>query len=284
MGHWETEHGEITLPSAEFAAVRQSVQKAVHDHQARVFDETQAFWKGLTRMEQTDPTSYEAARRRFVERHYQAISDARHSWGRSVSPHAEDLVDDLSWRLQLRHDQGPARVLKSDIDFPTNRTTDFSAGEGHISFDKATNTVTFDTGQYRNVIKKARNSPAGLAFFDRLRAVKWTRGTGGVFHGDDEISHEETDRGRYVGAAYGPIGAAREPSYCEEYTDSKGNRVTRDDLSKLQGKIWEAERRMQNQMTKAAGAAGRGKTTAASNRGSFASYTHSEPTIRLGRY
>lgn len=31
MGHWETEHGHITLPSAEFAAVRQAVQKAEHD-------------------------------------------------------------------------------------------------------------------------------------------------------------------------------------------------------------------------------------------------------------
>lgn len=34
-------------------------------------------------------------------------------------------------------------------------------------------------------------------------------------------------------------------------------------------------------MTKATGTAGRGKTTAASNPGTFASYQHAEPTIRL---
>lgn len=52
MGHWEQERGDIILPSAEFAAVRQAVQKAVQDHQEKVFEETQTFWKGLTRKEQ----------------------------------------------------------------------------------------------------------------------------------------------------------------------------------------------------------------------------------------
>jgi hypothetical protein len=283
MGHWETEYGEIVLPSTEFAAVRQAVQKAEHDHQTRVFEDTQAFWKGLTRKEQTNPAAYEAARGKMISARYQAIESERRSWGRhAVTPHAEELVDDLSWRLQLRRGAAPARVLKSDIPFPTNRTTEFSAGEGHITFNKETNTVSFDTGQYRNVIEKARNSPAGSALFDKLRTVKWTRGTGGVFHGDNEISNEETNRGEYVTTAYGPIGAAQAPSSCEEYTDSKGNRVTRNELHKLQQELWTAQRKMMNRMAKATAAAGRGKTTAASNRGSFASTVHAEPTIRLG--
>lgn len=282
MGHWETEHGEIILPSAEFAAVRQAVQKAEHDHQGRVFEETQAFWKGLTRKEQTDPAAYEAARRKMIDVRHQAIDSARRSWGsRSVTPHAEQLIEDLDTRLYLRHGEAPARVLKSDMPFPTNRTTDFPAGEGSITFNKDTNTVSFDTGQYRNVIERAHNSPAGSALFDRLKTVKWTRGTGGIFHGDNELNDEETDRGQYVTTAYGPLGAAQEPSHCQEYTDSKGHRVTRADLSKLQQELWEGQRKLQNRMTKAAGAAGRGKTTAASNRGSFASTLHAEPTIRL---
>jgi hypothetical protein len=285
MGHWETEHGEITLPSAEFAAVRQAVQKSEHDHQNRVFEETQAFWKGLTRKEQTDPAAYEAARSKVIDARHHAIESARRSWGsRSVTPHADELVDDLSWRLELPRGAAPARVLKSDMPFPTNRTTEFNAGEGHITFNKDSNTVVFDTGQYRDVIEKARNSPAGSALFNRLKTVKWTRGTGGVFHGDNEISNEETDRGEYVTTAYGPIGAAQEPMHCEEYTDSKGNRVGRNELSKLQQELWDAQRKLQNRMAKATAAAGRGKTTAASNRGSFASYTHAEPTISLGGF
>jgi hypothetical protein len=46
--------------------------------------------------------------------------------------------------------------------------------------------------------------------------------------------------------------------------------------------LWDAQRKLQNRMSKAVGAASRGKTTAASNRGSFASTIHAEPTIRLG--
>lgn len=286
MGHWETEHGEIVLPSAEFAAVRQAVQKAEHDHQTRVFEETQGFWKSLSRKEQTDPEAYEAARSRFIEGRRQAIDNARRSWGqRSVTPHAEELVDDLSTRLTLYRGAVPARVLKSEIPFPTNRTTEFRAGEGSITFTKDTNAVSFDTGQYRNVIERAHNSPAGTALFARLKTVKWTRGTGGIFHGDNEINDEETNRGEYVTTAYGPLGAAQEPMHCQEYTDSKGHRVTRAELSKLQQELWDAQRKLQNRMARAAAAAGRGagrgKTTAASNSGSFASRGHAEPTFRL---
>jgi hypothetical protein len=156
-----------------------------------------------------------------------------------------------------------------------------TAGEGTITFNKDSNTVSFDTGQYRNVIEKARSSPAGSALFAKLKTAKWTRGTGGFFRGDNEISNEEINRGEYVTTGYGPIGAAQEPSNCEEYADSKGQRVTRNELSKLQSELWDTQRKLQNRMAKAAGAAGRGKTSAASNRGSSASYKHAEPTFRL---
>ena len=128
---------------------------------------------------------------------------------------------------------------------------------------------------------KARSSAAGSAFVDRLKTVKWTRGTGGVFRGDNEISHEETSRGEYVTTAYGPLGAAQEPTHCEEYTDSKGHRVTRAELSKLQQELWDAQRKMTSRMAKATAAAGRGKTSAASNSGSFASRGYRESNVRL---
>lgn len=283
MGHWETEHGEIILPSAEFAAVRQAVQKAVHEHQTRVFDETQVFWKGLTRKEQTDPAAYEAARERHRKERNRLTESALRGWGRrSVTPHAEEIIEDVDWRLTLQRGGAPARVLKSDIPFPTNRTTEFQAGEGSVTFDKERNAVLWETGQYRRVIDRAHNSPAGSALFEAVRKVKWTRGTGGVLHGNNENhSEESSEPGDYVTTAYGPIGAAQEPSSCEEYTDSKGNRVTRTDLSRLQQVKWDGQRKLQQRMAKATAAAGRGKTTTASNRGSFAAYGHSEPSFRL---
>jgi hypothetical protein len=286
MGHWETQHGEIILPSAEFAAVRQAVQKATHEHQGKVFDETQAFWKGLTRKEQTDPAAYTAALRKYAEAKHDELYAHRDRpyWSRAAKPaFTEEFIDDVEWRLGLPYGGKPARVLKADLPFPTNRTTSFPAGEGEVRFDKDTNTVHWDTGQNRDAIDRARNSVAGAVLFNRIKTVKWTRNTGGVLMGNNENAAEEGVPDR-CHVAFGPIGAAQEPSSCEEYTDSKGSRVTQRDFTRLQQELWDAQRKMQNTMAKATAAAGRGKTTAASNRGSFASYQHAEPTIRLGGF
>lgn len=287
MGHWDRQHGEIVLPSAEFAAVRQAVQKATHEHQSKVFEETQAFWKGLTRKEQTDPASYQTALRKYVDAKHKQLYPAQSfsSWSRPTpAPFTEEFVDDVEGRLGIPYGGKPARVLKSDLPFPTNRTSSFPAGEGSVSFDKDTNTVRWSTSENRGATERAHNSAAGKAFFDRLKTVKWTRNTGGIIMGNNELS-EEAGRGDACSVAYGPIGAAQEPSSCQEYTDSKGNRVGRAELMKLQQELWDAQRKLQNRMAKATAAAGRGagrgKTTAASNRGSFASYGHSEPTFRL---
>lgn len=287
MGHWDRQHGEIILPSAEFAAVRQAVQKATHEHQSKVFDETQAFWKGLTRKEQTDPAAYTAALQRYMDAKHKQLYPAQSysSWSRPAPPpFTEEFVDDVKWRLGLRRGGKPARVLKSDLPFPTNRTTSFPAGEGAVSFDKDTSTVRWSTGENRGATERAHNSAAGTALFNRLKTVKWTRNTGGIIMGNNEYA-EDAGRGDECSTAYGPLGAAQEPSRCLPYTDSKGNKVTDADLSKLQQELWSAQRKLHDRMAKATAAAGRsagrGKTTAASNRGSFASYGHSEPTFRL---
>lgn len=98
--------------------------------------------------------------------------------------------------------------------------------------------------------------------------------------GNNEYAADE-GQGPSCHVAYGPIRAATEPSSCQEYTDPKGNRVGRAELSKLQQELLDAQRKLQNRMAKATAAVGRGKTTAASNRGSFASYQHAGPTFRL---
>jgi hypothetical protein len=287
MGHWDRQHGEIILPSAEFAAVRQAVQKATHEHQTKVFDETQAFWKGLTRKEQSDPAAYQSALRTYIDAKHKQLYPAQpySSWNRPApAPFTEEFLDDLEWRLNIPYQGKPARVLKSDLPFPTNRTTSFPAGEGSISFDKDRSTVYWSTSENRGATDRAHNSAAGRALFDRLKTVKWTRNTGGLIMGNNEYA-EEAGQGDACTVAYGPIGAAQEPSSCQEYTDSKGHRVTRAELSKLQQELWDAQRKLQQRMARATAAAGRGagrgKTTAASNRGSFSAIRHGEPGFRL---
>lgn len=83
--------------------------------------------------------------------------------------------------------------------------------------------------------------------------------------GTNEYAQEEDVEPSWH-VAYGPIGAMQEPSHCQEYTDSKGNRVGQAELSRLQQELWNAQRKLQQRMAKATAATGRCKTTAASDR------------------
>lgn len=159
ISHWETERGEIVLPSSELATVCQAVQKVTHDYQAKVLDETHVLWKGLTRKEETDPTAYTAALSRYTSARQKQFDDAQDRWRyQPLPPHLEELTDDLEWRLSLPRGAKPARVLKSDLPFPTIRTTDFPAGEGSVSFDKERNTVRWSTDSPRHVIDREHSS------------------------------------------------------------------------------------------------------------------------------
>lgn len=265
MSKNEWEHGTIVLPSSEFAKVRQAMQQADTTHKEKVFELTQEFWKGLTRKQQTDPAEYREAGRKFFadryreERRYGGYGD----YGSSASRRADDesvnsALGDFSEVTEMRYGQSkPARVLKSDMRFPSNRTTSFYAG-GHVSFDKENNTVTWDVDENNHAVERARADPKAAAFFDAISKVAWTRGTGGVFTGNDENCRDDEYEGggaNYVTDAYGPVGAEASPTHCRPYTDSKGVRVTERDLERIaKAKFqaeWEAQRKAQEAYAKA---------------------------------
>lgn len=270
MSKNEWEHGTIVLPSSEFAKVRQAVQQADTAHKERVFELTQEFWKGLTRKQQTDSAEYQAAGRKFFEERYREDSPYRGygSYGSAARRSAEDeatnnALGDFSEVTEMRYSQSkPARVLKSDMQFPSNRTTSFDAG-GHVSFDKASNTVTWDVDENNHAVEHARSSPKAAAFFDAIGKVAWTRGTGGVFTGNDEYRRDDDNEGggaNYVTDAFGPVGADQSPTHCRPYTDSKGVRVTERDLERIaKAKFqaeWEAQRKAQEAYAKSLKSAG----------------------------
>ena len=265
MSRNEWEHGTIVLPSSEFAKVRQAVQQADTAHKEKVFELTQEFWKGLTRKQQTDPAEYRAAGMKFVadryrkERHYGGYG----SYGYSERSRADDeaantALGGFSEVTGIHNGQSkPARVLKSDMQFPTNRTTSFDAG-GYVSFDKSNNSVTWDVAENNHAVEHARDSPKAAALFEAMGKVAWTRGTGGVFTGNDEDSRGDDYEGggaNYVTDAFGPVGAEQAPDHCRPYTDSKGVRVTSRDLqalatAKIQAE-WDAQRKAQEAYAKA---------------------------------
>ena len=290
MSHNEWEEGTIKLPTAEFARLRKAMQDNKAKHCDTVFDLTQECWKSLSRKETTDPDAYKAAVRKYLKENEARTVRMRNNWGDPVPATDADLarkeaIRDAGWRMDLRWGQTkPARVQKSQIDFPTNRTLSFGDGGGSITFNREDSTVTWDCDGNR-ARERARETTTAKEFFQLLDTVKWTRGTGGVFTGNDESARESRYEGggaNYVTTAYGPIGAAESPNNCEPYTDSQGNRVTRDHLHEMWQEKFKKEMKFQAKMAKAAAKAASSAGTQGRDRiGRFAEMGRSEPTIRL---
>lgn len=220
MGHWEEQHGEFKLPSADFARVRKAVEEADRQYKERVFAETQSFWKGLKGKQKSDKSAYRAA----IADHVTRIADAPTGRIRTDSFEREVFAGDVATKLYARADV--SRVTKAEMGFPTNRTTVFNCGTVSIRFDRATSMARFDIEEGRQVIARAEVSPVFVALMGAIVATRWTRGTGGRIWGDDEYAAEA--RGTHGGSftldqrGFGPIGADACPMMTDPWTDPSG--------------------------------------------------------------
>ena len=234
MSNYEWERGEFLLPSAEFARVRQAVQAAVADHRKRVLAKTQGFWDGLTRKEKTDGEAYRAAVARFArERGDSAGPRGVFSWTeREIREEQQDQAarEAAIDMLYLKgHAAAPSRVLQSDMEVPTSRTTTFSTPDCSVTFDPARRTATWNVPENNHARDDARASYLATAFFGAIGQVRWTHSTGGVITGNDEYtrgSRGAGDGANYVTAAYGYLGIRQAPMHVEPFTNAQGQRVT----------------------------------------------------------
>lgn len=236
MAPSDWEEGTIVLPSAEFAKVRRAAQMAHAEHLQEVFDLTQEFWKGLTNKQQRDRGEYSTAVHEFLRVKGSLRAHFSPGPGRNTSG---DWTRDKALNAcvaMISRSGNPSRVLKSDMGFPTNRTTEFDAGGSRLTFDKENSTAYWLVDESKGARHNARAMPMAQAFFSALDHIRWTRGTGGVFLGNDEYNGEDREYGggmNYVTVTFGPMGAGVDPDKCVPYTDSKGKRTTQADLHEL---------------------------------------------------
>lgn len=240
MTHNDWESGTIKLPSAEFARVRQTIADADMKHKQRLFDLSQDFWKSLTAKEKSDPDAYALAYAVFQKKHDRTVW-RNGMWAETVS----SLPDGFDQLVQFKNYDyktktaitRPKRVLKEDIDFPTNRTVEFdtSGYDGALAFDKKTNTVVWDVSENNHAVDEARGSDMGKAFFAVLKTVKWTRGTGGYIRGNNEYHSDPDNFGggeHYISAGFGPVGAEEAPHRTDAYWTADGKTVRPEDFPK----------------------------------------------------
>ncbi|EMY34059.1 hypothetical protein D477_011591 [Arthrobacter crystallopoietes BAB-32] len=236
----------------------QAVQDADTERKEQAFALTQEFWKGLTRKQQTDMTAYRDAGRKFLSDRLNQADVPASGWGRYREPDLEKInVIHTAQGLCQPHwgQEKPKRVMKTDVDFPTNRTTRFHLADGSIDLDRETSSVDWTVSENTRAVEDAHADPLAKEFFKAIGQVKWTRGTGGVFTGNDELNQDNRHAGggaNYVTRAYGPIGAQEAPGQCHPYTDSQGRRMTQDALAKLRQEQFQAEMDLQRKLERQA--------------------------------
>lgn len=308
MSNYGWESGTIKLPSAEFSRLRKAVEAADRKAKEQAFELAQTFWKGLTRKQQTDPEAYKAALDEYSHSAYADLSrrQERLGWGAPASERnrlaakqqvLSNTLDKLRVVAAGHHDQQtgawvpgkPRRVQVADMSYPTNRTTTWPvATEGSITFDREASSIRWATGDNNHQVERAHDDPLAQALFTELTTVRWTRGTGGTFIGNNE--HNE-DAGRYeagagatyVAAGFGPVGAADPEAYhlTDAYRDSTGKLVRKDDFPGR--KAWERHfaRATRGSRTSTSGG-GPGRVPAGvRSGGQFSTRGRGESTVRL---
>lgn len=218
MSKNDEEYGEIRLPSAAVADVRRALAEADMAVKVEAFDLTQEVWSKLSPKARRDRGAYELETRKV-------LSQMSPEWGYDRDTSVYEEAHSLLW---CSPGSRPRRVLRKDVQWPTNRTTTFELPDGHVSLDRGKSTLTW-SAEGNHGVERARSSRVGRALFTALGRVRWTSGTGGVISGNDEYNREDRavgGGGNYVTGAFGPIGAQQHPWGFEDYTDSRGRRVS----------------------------------------------------------
>ncbi|WP_159604639.1 hypothetical protein [Agromyces humi] len=284
MSKYGWEEGEVKLPAAEFGRIRKLLEETDRARKQELFDASQEFWKSLTAKQKSDRAAYAAALDAWEQKH----TRKKYSWGgftetESTLPDGFDTLVGPNWQRDI-----PRRILKIDMEFPTNRTTQFRASTHHgvISFRREDNTVLWQVSDNNHAVEDAHDGALGQAFFKALETVKWTRNTGGVLSGNDEYNQEAMESGygaNYTTSAYGPIGAIREPFRTLEFTMADGTRVRRADFEKLAKKQATADRAAARRHQAEAAKDGQTRGTAGGNAGSYGYRSYSSPQVTLHR-
>lgn len=178
-----------------------------------MFDQTQVFWKGLQHAPKNKLPAYREAMNIFTQNLYNTrgnehrIQDVSGALYRVLYNAVEAKWPNGTTYRTSEAATKPRRVVKTDIAFPTNRTTVFNCGEAEIRFDPTKKTVSWDVPDNNHACEHAREHPVAAALFDALDRVNWTRGSGGQIVGNNEYNQDNDYEGggaNYVTSEYGP--------------------------------------------------------------------------------
>lgn len=250
MSRNEWESGEITLPRAAIVPIR----RALVDRNNKIADD------GLALAKRVWASATAAEKKNFM-----ALNDKLDALGGRPRYDGWNRVPDRSPELERAAEilnvyyggATPRPPQKQNAGHLGVTETSFRHGEATVSFDAKSGVMRWDVRDNNHAVSSAHAGWLGETLFAQLEQVKWTRGTGGWFTGNDEYN-QDTDwvggGGNYVTTAWGPIGLENHPYKTFPFTKSDGTRVTQNDIHRLaaeqEEKQAKAERKYQRELAK----------------------------------
>jgi len=204
MSCYEWERGTITIPAKDWARFRKALLEAWNAKQLGLLERAR---KLHARLRNTVKGKRGATRSKALRRAFE-----------DHVGHRDDDLSDLMFNLLISYSREDGHGTwslkglpkKKDLKtFPVSKGATIMLEDATVIFDNDRRTVTWDVPENNHAREHARNHWFAKELFQRLRRIKWTRGSGGRILGNDEYSQDagrehEGGGGSYVTAEYGP--------------------------------------------------------------------------------
>ncbi|MBC8739743.1 hypothetical protein F6X40_23810 [Paraburkholderia sp. UCT31] len=210
MSCYEWESGTLVIPSADWAKFKAALRDAFNKAQTHDFELAQKAYDALL-ADAKGKRGYDWLLnfKRLLTASQQ--SPLRYTYGEvKVYPFKLRSAEEVFYLLTpnpAKPGDKPRRPLKKDFPLATGKTVEFDAGDGGITLIEEGRSVRWAVSEGNRACERARESYMGKRFFELLRTVKWTRGSGGDIVGNNEYNRDDMEEGgggNLVTGSYGP--------------------------------------------------------------------------------
>jgi hypothetical protein len=180
--NWE--EGSVKLPASEWASFRTAIIEKVNALRKK---------KLALAVE-----AYHAA---------QEAGKGKRGFSRAAWVQDSERFYPVAYEITRRGETKVFKPKKKDFPLlPTSKSVVLHLEEVTITLDNKKRALTYCSGENNRAVEHGRDNPVVDLMFQKLRAIAWTRGTGGEFVGNDEYNQDNRDSGgggNYTTAAFG---------------------------------------------------------------------------------
>ena len=214
MSRYDWERGKVVIPSAAWAPFKKALREGWNAYLTTLMKQAEVLHAHLvTASKGKRNFDYRAEAKAWADRQSRSSS-----YSSSSSEQAYEVVDYLFAAVRYAGKGRPNTPKKKDFPFATSVTLEYSSfdafyWEGSCYLNNDRRELEWHVSENNHAVEHAWNHPMGRVVDRALRAVQWTRGSGGKFIGNDEYNRDsdyEDGGGNYVTQRYGPLGAADE--------------------------------------------------------------------------